>query len=78
MLVDADMTALYYVQNNMELESVASMFGSMQLNAIIGALLSAPLLSACASKFGRPLVLTCTLGVLGILFISSMFIPFHR
>ena len=68
--------AFYLLQNNLQLESVSGYWTNIGVIAIIGALASTPLMSSCAFRFGRQAVLTCTLGVVGGLFIICTFVPF--
>ena len=67
---------LYLLQNNLQLETVGAYYTNIGIIAIIGALTSTPLMSTCAFRFGRPITLTCTLAVVGGLFVICAFLPF--
>ena len=62
----------------MEIESVSSLFGNTQIIAILGALLTTPLMAWSADKYGRSLTLTVILGSVGTLFLMAFFIPFSK
>jgi uncharacterized membrane protein YeaQ/YmgE (transglycosylase-associated protein family) len=65
---------VYYLQNNLQLEDVPTPRTNIGYTAIFGSIVSIPLMNICARRFGRPITLTVTLGVIGSLFLVAFFL----
>ena len=67
---------LFFIQNNLAVESAASWYTVMAGIALLGAISSTPAMTWASKRFGRPATLTFVLGSISVVFLVCFFIPF--